>query len=240
MIPNSDVQATLDRLDAEDRARLGALPTAEEIVAYTRGELSGAEEERIREWIVCEPELARAVALEYPADDTAAVSEHEVASHWRAFQKDLPGERPAARGLRFYQAATVAMAAMLVLAFGALLRQQRQITAPRVITDQTVLYGDTPRGPAGDVPSFARTGGTHLLIIAGVPDDVETYRVEIRQGARVVWQSSTIGRADADGSITVSVPDAFLEPGSYRVAASRVPATTNDPFHESELVVRGR
>jgi hypothetical protein len=236
MIPTRDVDAVLDRLDDEDRARLGALPTTDEILAYTRGELSGEEEERIREWIVCEPELARAVTLPYPADGGDAVSEHEVATRWRALQKDLHADQPA-RTLRFYRTATAAMAAMLLLAFGGLLWQQRQLAVPRVITDHTVLYGGTPRGPVGDVPSLARAGGTHLLVIAVVPDDVETYRVEITRGKRIVWQSETMTRSNSDG-ITVSVPDSFLEPGTYEVAAYRVPRTAGDPFQQSELLVR--
>ena len=60
MITKSDLKAVFDQMTAEERQRLPEPPTVEEMLAYRRGELSADEESRVRELLICYPELLRA------------------------------------------------------------------------------------------------------------------------------------------------------------------------------------
>jgi hypothetical protein len=73
MIMKSDLQAVLDELRTEDRRTRAEPPTAEEMLAYRAGELSGDEEARVRELLICWPELLRALMTPYPDDDDASL-----------------------------------------------------------------------------------------------------------------------------------------------------------------------
>src|SRR5260370_31105605 len=91
-VEKSDWQAASRELMAEARARLGPPPTAEEMLAYTRGELSEKEEARVRELLVCYPELARSLPEPFPSEgalpgDSDFLTDAEVANHWASVQR---------------------------------------------------------------------------------------------------------------------------------------------------------
>ena len=69
MITKSDWEAVQQGMTAEDQRRLGEPPTAEEMLAYSRGELSGETAGRVRAWLAGNPDLVRALMEPFPADD---------------------------------------------------------------------------------------------------------------------------------------------------------------------------
>ena len=92
MITKSDFDAVFQRMTEEERAK-NQPPTSEEMLAYTRGELSEDDAEAFRERVMAYPELVRMLAEPFPEPaqpgDADYLSEHEFARLWRA---------PAARG----------------------------------------------------------------------------------------------------------------------------------------------
>src|SRR5436309_6784429 len=91
MTTKSELSAANRDLIAEKRASLGDPPSAEEMLAYTRGELAPGEEARIRELLIAYPDLARTLTAPFPEgaepDHPDYLSEHEFARHWKALQK---------------------------------------------------------------------------------------------------------------------------------------------------------
>lgn len=77
-------------LMANQRVELGDPPTAEEMLAYSRGGLPEAEEERIRDLLVAYPELARMYGAAFP-DEGENVSEAELAAAWNALERRISG-----------------------------------------------------------------------------------------------------------------------------------------------------
>src|ERR1051325_10204358 len=65
MITKTEWQGLHQQLMADERKRMGDPPTAEEVLAYMSGELSAEEEERIRERLVCYPELVRTLTAPF-------------------------------------------------------------------------------------------------------------------------------------------------------------------------------
>src|SRR5690349_11643112 len=93
MTDKSEWQEANRELMAEQRRRLGDPPTAEELLAFSRGGLSESEEERIRDLIVAYPELARMYGEPVPEEprpgDADYVPEHQVAASLGALQQGL-------------------------------------------------------------------------------------------------------------------------------------------------------
>src|SRR5262245_53707110 len=117
-------------------------PTSEEMLAYVRGELSEAEEERFRDRLIGYPELVRTLTAPFPADgakpgDDDYLSDQEYARHWTAMQQRMshnnvvPIRHAAARVWQ----SVAAIAAALNVVFGALYWQAHvELGQPRVIT----------------------------------------------------------------------------------------------------------
>src|SRR5215212_5892851 len=109
MISRSDWKAVHEDMIAEDRRTLGAPPTAEELLAYTRGELAPDEAERIRELLVAYPELAQALTEPFPEEDAKRgdadfLSDEQVAKNWASLQQRIHGTAAdAARGVVSYR-----------------------------------------------------------------------------------------------------------------------------------------
>jgi hypothetical protein len=84
----SDWEATFRELLAEGRLSLGELPSTDELLAWSRWELSAEESERIQEFLVYYPELARALEESFPDPDDIqagipeALSKTELAQDW--------------------------------------------------------------------------------------------------------------------------------------------------------------
>jgi hypothetical protein len=89
MTDKTEWQEANRRLMAEQRQKLGDPPTAEEMLAYSRGEMSAEEEERIRELLVAYPELARMNSAPFPEEAEAGVSKEAIRDGWNDVQRRL-------------------------------------------------------------------------------------------------------------------------------------------------------
>jgi hypothetical protein len=244
MITKSDWQSVHEKMLAEDRARLGEPPTAEELFAYEQGELSAAEEERIRALLVCYPELARTFAVPFPTDDAGPddpdfLSKEALAERWTSLQRHVRGDdvqappanvavfpaRADIGALRLWRRTSAALAAALVLTFGALLWKDQRILAPAAsmpaIVDEVQIEEGGSRGGA-DQGGTLRIAGDSVrlrLRLARTPAFVH-YRLELVDldslSQRPLWTAATeLGEDEA--AFHVDVPRTFLKPGRYRI-----------------------
>lgn len=233
MTTKSELQAVRRAMMAEDRARLGDPPSAEELLAYSRGELSADQEERIRELLVCYPELARSVAEPFPEaaspGDADYLPDAEFAKHWTSLRQRA-GE-PDGKVVPFRRPVWTALAAALALVFGASFFYEyakvRQLTAergqPHVLASQepVALYPDTRRGGGNAPPTVLPSEGQPAVLVIPVSDEeFPSYRLELIDSAgRTIWKPEIARQADQD-SFTITVPGTFLKRGKYRMTIS--------------------
>src|SRR5688572_17069965 len=110
MNTKSDWDAVRQQLMADERRRVELPPTSEEMLAYTRGELSAEEEERMRERLVCYPELVRTLTEAFPDEDprpgdAGYVSDEEMTRRWAEIQSRVRHNPPTGgRVLQFTRA----------------------------------------------------------------------------------------------------------------------------------------
>ena len=233
MTNDSDWQAVQQEMTAEDRRKLGEPPTAEEMLAYTRGELSAETAGRVRAWLVCNPDLARALMQPFPANDAEPgdpeyLSQEELAKHWASLQQriQVPAMTSAFRVLQFPSAWT-ALAAALALVFAGLYwqaesrarRLDRELHEPRALESQLLL----PDGRRGvEQATFLTAKGERFVLDLALfnASRFETYRVEMSDSAtepaRLPWRSAPIRAADEE-TLSVDVSRAYLKPGKYRI-----------------------
>src|SRR5687768_11605132 len=163
MIRKSDWQAVQQEMIAADRQQLGEPPTAEEMLAYSRGELSPEEEARVRALLVAYPELAQALTARFPTGDDDSLSNEEVSKRWKSFRSRIHGEAEGGKVLQFWRAST-ALAAGLTLVFGGLLWREMS-RGPRVLPDPHQLYADGQRGGAGEAVTLTGSDEVFVLIV---------------------------------------------------------------------------
>ena len=219
MIRKSDWQAVQQEMIAADRQQLGEPPTAEEMLAYSRGELSSEEEARVRALLVAYPELAQALTAPFPTGDDDSLSSEEVSKRWKSFQSRIHGkEVPRGKVLQFWRAST-ALAAGLALVFGGLLWREMS-HEPRVLPDPQQLYADGHRGGAGEAVTLTGSDEVFVLIVPLYnPGAFEQFRLEIVDagpGARTLWRGEVQPRRP-DDTFRIEVPRSYLDAGRYRV-----------------------
>jgi hypothetical protein len=229
MITKSELHDVHRRMLEEERDRLGDPPTAEEMLAYSRGELSPAEEERVRELLACYPDLARTLTEPFPTDEAKPgepgyVSDAELEQRWTVLQERLRGPRvaapaqPGGRVLQFWRF-TSGLAAALAVAFGALLWQARsELGQPRVAPEQQLLWPEGGGRGESTSPSLTPNGDAYVLLTPLISQPTfDAYKLEIIDGHnRSLWKSGTLRDRDSD-QLAILVPRSFLAPGSYRV-----------------------
>ncbi|HET8774335.1 MAG TPA: hypothetical protein VFP80_11105 [Thermoanaerobaculia bacterium] len=236
MTDKSEWQEANRELLAEERRKLGAPPTAEEMLAFTRGELSESEEERIRDLLVAYPELARMYSEPFPDEprpgDPDFVPEEQVAQGWSGLEGSLRKTAEAAargeaqRGRVSLQYVPTAIAAMLALVcFGLFVRAegraryyQAQSHAPKVLAAPQELDPDGNRGAGA--PTMLRRDGEAYLLKPRLINQVRHphYQVELHdtRGA-LLWKNRT-AQPDADDTFQIVVPHPFLREGEdYRL-----------------------
>jgi hypothetical protein len=217
-----------EKLNAEERRRLGDPPAVEELLAYERGELPPHDEERVRALLVAYPDLARALAMASPDDDgQPELSTEFIDAQWASLQKRLiepgvlPFRAPAASRTRTHAwrafASAAAIAAMLC--GGLLWRAEMKLARPRVASDELLLLPDGQRGNGEASPVISPQGDSYLLVAPLInQQSFAEYRLELIDAAtnRALWTSSAMPRRSND-TFAVMVPSSFLEPGRYQV-----------------------
>ena len=224
MNTKSDWQSVHERLVAEQRQKTGEPPTAEEALAYSRGELSPEEETRMRERLLSHPELLRTLAAEFPAEgaepgDPDYLTDAELAIHWDSLQQRRHKRAEDGRVVQFWRIST-AIAAAIALALGVMLWQSSQRAAdPRVVWEQQVLFPDGHRGAGGTPTELTARGETVLLVIPLIGEGTHSqYRIDINRvsSGRTVWNSGALATSE-DATFSILVPRRFLEAGDYQV-----------------------
>ena len=197
----TELHDLIGEMNDEDRRRLGEPPTFEEMLAYTRGELSGAEEQRVRELMVCYPELARTVTEPF-----------------------APEETHLAPVVRFRHVWT-AIAAAIALVFAGLYwqaeskarRMNHELAVPHVVSTEQLLLPDGNRG--GAHATILSVAGDSYLLVATLINAARfsSYRLEITDsGAKPLWSQAGLQPRDND-TFAIIVPRTFLPAGEYQV-----------------------
>lgn len=234
MITKTDWRAAGQHYMSDERRRLGDPPTAEEMLAYTRGELSAEDEERVRERLVCHPDLVRTLTEPFPSVGAKAgepdfMSDEEFARHWASLRTRVHRGSPSHAGR--FSPVLHALAAGVILVLGVLLWQARmELSEPRVIGEELVLYPDGRRGPSGEATTLTANGESILLVVSLIgPRDFHRYRLEILDAAtdRAVW-SSTAPHPGERNSFVIAVPRRFLKPGTFRLVVYGLAGATEE------------
>jgi len=211
MITKHDWDAALDRWIDGERERLGGPPTPEEVVAFTRGELSPRESARVRALLVYYPELTPLLDDAIPPRDSAFV--------WR-------DSRPGAIAAAFIIAV---LSVLLVL-------QVKHGREPFAYTRHTVDLRNSRGGTELHIYALPSNEEQHLLDVL-LPDDLSyhAYRVEITDARRaeIVWSA-----ADLRAPFSISIPRSFLKPGTYRMDVYGL--TNGKPEHVNRCWLRAR
>jgi hypothetical protein len=222
MTSKSDWQNANRELIAEQRRQLGDPPAAEELLAYSRGELSESEEDQVRDRLIAYPELARMYAAPFP-DEGDAVSENQQRDDWNDLQRRLG--HPALKAQRgrvlLFRYAPVSLAAALALLFfGLFVQAERnaryhaaQSAIPRILAEPQELDPDGDRN--ANTPTMLRKDGEAYLLKPRLINQLRYphYGIELRDAndARL-WQNNS-AQPDEYDSFQIVVPHAFLRPG---------------------------
>jgi len=243
MTTKSELSAANRDLITENRLAIGEPPTAEEVLAYTRGELAPDEEARIRERLIAYPDLVRTLTTPFPEgadpDHPDYLSDHEFARHWKALQK----RRHHSDGsLQVWRAFGAIAAAVAVVLGGLLWRAEMQLKQPVAVWEQQDLYPDAQRGIGERPNTLTPHGDSYLLVPTLLPDLADKLRAEIVDAinpSRTVWSSKTLSRT-ADGSLVIVVPREFLKQGTYRLVVYGITGERQEPLNSYTLRVPAR
>ena len=246
MITKSEWQAINRQLMSDDRRNAGDPPAAEEMLAYTRGELTAEQEASVRERLVCHPDLVRTLTEPFPTEgaspgDADYMPDEEFARHWASMQKRIRRKDPRnGRVLQFWRIST-ALAAALALTFSVLfIRARSKLNEPQAITDIQELSSDAHRGPA-DVQVLAH--GDRVLLVAPLigPREHEQYRLDIRdvQSNRSVWKSEPL-RVSDEQPLAIVVSGRFLQPGKYKIIVLGISGSREEEVATYSLRVPSR
>ena len=260
MTDKSEWQEANRRLMAEQRRALGDPPTAEEMLAYSRGELTEKEEERIRDLLVAYPELARmwgeAVPEAPQPGDPDAVSEEKVLASWRELQRRLadaavshpdPDRRADAQRGRVWfhlHAPTAVAAALALVFFGLFVRAENRVRhsereglSPRILGAPQELESDGHRGPAA--PTMLRNDGEAYLLKPRLINQVRYphYTIELHDDNGVIWTSHS-AQPDEDDAFQIVIPHGFLRKGrTYELRIVGVDGETGAPVGRYDVAV---
>jgi len=246
MAEKSEWQEANRELIAEARKTLGDPPSAEEMLAFRRGELPEAEEERIRDLLVAYPELARMYNAPMPdaprPGDPDHVPDEQVAASWKALQQRFPARR--GRVLSYYIPTAVA-AAIALVCFGLFVQAEsraryyaQQEKLPRMLAAAQELDPDGSRGPRAG--TMLRKDGEAYLLKPRLINQVRHphYQLELFDArGKVLWTNHT-AQPDEDDAFQIVVPHAFLGEGeTYRLIIYGVDGDTRETAGSYDLTV---
>ena len=253
MIDKSEWQKANRELIAEERRNLGDPPTAEEMLAYSRGKLSESEEERIRDLLVAYPELARMYSEPFPEaprlGDADYVPDSQVAAGWNELQQRLgaPQKRERQRGnVRLFSYFPTGVAAIFALVFFGLFvhaesrarYHAEQANLPRILGSPQELDPDGNRGSGA--PTMLRKDGEAYLLKPRLINQVRHphYRIELRDANDApIWTNNT-AQPDQDDTFQIVIPHAFLRTGeTYELRVIGVDGNTHTTIGSYDLAV---
>ena len=242
MSTKSDWQAVARQLRDEDRRRVGEEPpTADEVLAYTRGELSPEEEASVRERLLCHPDLMRTLTAPFPAEgakreDPDYLTDAEYEFHWAAMRRKMQKSAPPVlatapgRMLHVWRFAAAIAAAIAVVLGASLWQANLKLAEPRIVSEQQVLFPDGRRGPGHEPVALSAQGDSVLLVIPLIEQsEYERYRLELVDAAsrKSAWKSEPLPLHD-DETFTLLVSRRFLDPGTYEVVVSGITGATEE------------
>ncbi|HEX8151473.1 MAG TPA: hypothetical protein VF698_00045 [Thermoanaerobaculia bacterium] len=205
MIDKSDWDEAYRRALDSGRQRLGAPPANEELLAYARGELSGAEEARVRELLAYYPEFAVLVAQPFSAIEEAPLSDAELDADWASLQRRLPRSAPRrAAALPWTWAVAATLVALLMS--GLYVRTNRELARPRAIAFVELRADETPRGIGTVRAMQLDRAEVYGLVLVDVEEGA--YRAEIvdLETSEVIW-------SEAVENQVIEVPRRFFKAG---------------------------
>ncbi len=208
----AELQDLIGEMNEGDRRKLGEPPTFDEMLAYTRGELSGAEEQRVRELMVCYPELARTVTEPFEPEETTLAPVVRFRHVWTA------------------------IAAAIALVFAGLYwqaeakarRMSHELSVPHVMASEQLLLPDGNRG--GEHATILSVAGDSYLLVATIINAARfpQYRLDIVDAnVKTLWTQTGLQPRDND-TFAILVPRSFLTPGEYQVVLSGVNGTRSE------------
>ncbi|HKR65153.1 MAG TPA: hypothetical protein VJZ00_15575 [Thermoanaerobaculia bacterium] len=218
MTNKSDWQEANRRLMAEQREKLGDPPTAEEMLAYTNGELSEEEADRIRDLLVAYPELARMYAAPFP-EEGDDVSEETIAAGLQDVQRRLGGNVVEHRTRVRHFIPMSLVAALALVFFGLYVQAEsrarniaRGCDLPRVLGAPQELVSDAPRGSA--TPTVLRKDGEAYFLKPQLINQLRFahYTMELKDKSGSVWTTHS-AEPDENDTFQVVVPHSFLREG---------------------------
>lgn len=245
MTNQSEWQEANRRLMAEQREKLGDPPTAEEMLAFSRGELSEPEQERIRDLLVAYPDLARMYSAPFAEEDAnSRVADEEIAAGLADIKRRLGGNVvPLRSPVRRYLPTSIA-AALALLFFGLYVQAEsrarnhvRSLQLPRILGAAQELDPDDNRGSAAPTP--LRKDGDAYLLEAHLMDDVRYphYVLELYDATGAIWTSHPV-EAAATNAFQIVIPHEFLNIGSsYRLRVFGIDGESRRPVGSYDVAV---
>ena len=204
------LEPTLRALAARDRRSLSQHPTPEALVAYHSGELSGAEEEQLRDHLALCPDCADLLldlvsfAEFNPPAEPATLANSEVEAAWQKVQPQIAGPKtPVVRPIRekhreavagdlvprrrlaqaYAIAATLFLGVVGLSVWGiSLQRRVHQQDRPQQVSYVDLLSKDD-RERSGSKEEIVPPGGVHFVLFLHLPAgavEAQAYSVEIR------------------------------------------------------------
>lgn len=254
MADKSEWQEANRQLRMEAREKLGDPPTAEEMLAYSRGELSESERERIHDLLVAYPEIARMYGAPFPDEpqegDADAVSEDELRAGWSALQPRLrrpPAEvSPRRERFTFRRHLPTSLAAALALAFLGLFVQaesrvrqhEREGRLPRLLGAPQELDADGNRGPSA--PTMLQNDGDVYLLKLRLVNHVRHphYKIVLQDTNGTTLWTNNSAHPDEEDAFQIVIPHDFLTPGrKYRFVVVGVDGETRTPAGTYDVAV---
>jgi hypothetical protein len=239
MTNKTDWQEANRRLTAEQQQNLGDPPTAEEMLAYSRGELGEAEEERIRDLLVAYPDLARMYSAPFPEEPEPGVTDEAIAAGYQDLQRRMNGnhnvESIARRGRAQRYIPTTIAAGLALVFFGLYVQAENRARdnarndTPYVLGAPQELDSDATRG--SDPTLLRKDGGAYLLKLALINQlRFEHYTIELHDQSGVVWTSHS-AEPDAKDAFLLVIPHGFLRAGArYQLSIYGVDGQTRRPL----------